>query len=348
MPRAAPATGNDLIVATGPPANRRPPSVLARWLPWLLGAGMVVAVIVVALRSSEAGQFVRLTERAEPWWLAVALALQGGTYWAQAEVFRVVARAARCRLPLAPVYKLGLAKIFVDQALPSAGISGTFVLARGLEALGLKRAAVAAAVSIDLASYYAAYIVSLAGALVYAAIHREASEFVVLVSIVFGIFAIAIGLAVVALSGRGARRLPFGLSRLRSVRVTLEFLQDAEPRYVRSPRLLLLTSALQLVIVVLDAATVWVLIRSLGERSAALGVFASFVISSLFRTIGILPGGLGTFEASSVLTLKLVGVAVPVALSATLLFRGLSFWLPLVPGLWYSRHAVVPGAAPGR
>ena len=27
-----------------------------------------------------------------------------------------------------------------------------------------------------------------------------------------------------------------------------------------------------------------------------------------------------------------------VALSATLLFRGMSFWLPLLPGLWFSRR----------
>jgi hypothetical protein len=45
----------------------------------------------------------------------------------------------------------------------------------------------------------------------------------------------------------------------------------------------------------------------------------------------------------------MVGVALPVALSATLLFRGLSFWLPMVPGYWFSRRAVAPrrAARPG-
>lgn len=36
--------------------------------------------------------------------------------------------------------------------------------------------------------------------------------------------------------------------------------------------------------------------------------------------------------------LRLVGVPVAVALSATLLFRGLSFWLPMLPGLVLSRR----------
>jgi len=69
------------------------------------------------------------------------------------------------------------------------------------------------------------------------------------------------------------------------------------------------------------------------------------MISTMFRLVGVLPGGLGTFEASSVLTLKMIGVDVPVALSATLLYRGLSFWLPLVPGLWFSRR-YAPRPAP--
>lgn len=37
----------------------------------------------------------------------------------------------------------------------------------------------------------------------------------------------------------------------------------------------------------------------------------------------------------------MVGVEIPVALAATPLFRGLSFWLPMLPGLWFSRRAMV-------
>jgi Mg2+-importing ATPase len=93
-------------------------------------------------------------------------------------------------------------------------------------------------------------------------------------------------------------------------------------------------------IILMDAATIWILILALGQRASASGVFASFMIASLFRTMGIVPGGLGTFEVTSVLTLRMVGVDLAVALSATLLFRGLSFWLPMLPGYWFSRRAV--------
>lgn len=84
----------------------------------------------------------------------------------------------------------------------------------------------------------------------------------------------------------------------------------------------------------------WALIAALGATAAPSGVFASFMISTLFRIVSFVPGGLGAFEAPSVLTLKAIGIGLPIALSATLLFRGLSFWLPMLPGLWFARRAV--------
>jgi len=37
----------------------------------------------------------------------------------------------------------------------------------------------------------------------------------------------------------------------------------------------------------------------------------------------------------------MVGIDVAVALSATLLFRGLSFWLPMLPGYWCSHRLLI-------
>jgi Mg2+-importing ATPase len=62
------------------------------------------------------------------------------------------------------------------------------------------------------------------------------------------------------------------------------------------------------------------------------------MLASVLRSIGIVPGGLGAFEAALVVTLHWAGVDVAVALSATLLFRGLTFWLPMLPGLWLARR----------
>ena len=99
-------------------------------------------------------------------------------------------------------------------------------------------------------------------------------------------------------------------------------------------------------IFLLDTMTMWFLILALGTVASPTAVFASFMTSSLLRTVGFLPGGLGTFEATSVFTLKVSGVPIAVALGATLIFRTLSFWLPMIPGLIYS-HALTRGVKSG-
>ena len=50
--------------------------------------------------------------------------------------------------------------------------------------------------------------------------------------------------------------------------------------------------------------------------------------------------GLGTFEAGTTGMLTLLGMPVEAALSATILLRGLTFWLPMLPGVWITRREV--------
>jgi Mg2+-importing ATPase len=122
------------------------------------------------------------------------------------------------------------------------------------------------------------------------------------------------------------------------VKALLEAIAQAEPQLAHHPRLLIRATGFQLVIVLLDAATLWVLVRSLGTTTLFAGVFAAFVISSVVRTLSVVPGGLGAFETAAVVSLRLAGVPTLTALSATLLFRGFSFWLPMLPGLFLSRR----------
>ena len=56
--------------------------------------------------------------------------------------------------------------------------------------------------------------------------------------------------------------------------------------------------------------------------------------ASVAATVAPMPMGLGTFEAGMMATLNVFGMSIEGALTATLLFRGLSLWLPLIPGFY--------------
>jgi len=123
------------------------------------------------------------------------------------------------------------------------------------------------------------------------------------------------------------------------VRNALPFLAAADTTIARRPRLHVLATLWQLATIVNDALTMWVLLLALGVHAPLPLVFASFMVSTLLRTVSIVPAGIGPFEAASVATLTLANVPITAALAATLAFRALSFWLPLGPGLWLARAA---------
>lgn len=103
---------------------------------------------------------------------------------------------------------------------------------------------------------------------------------------------------------------------------------------MRSLPLLAAAFALRLGNFAADGLTVWACLRAVGQATPAPEAIAALVVGSIARVLGIVPGGLGTFEGAAVGGLALFGVAVEPGLTAVLLFRGLSFWLPMLPGLW--------------
>jgi Mg2+-importing ATPase len=132
--------------------------------------------------------------------------------------------------------------------------------------------------------------------------------------------------------------LPGWLERLPLIRPALRALGEATPTIAHDAWLITQCTGLQLAIFTLDAGTLWIMLWALGLAVNPAPVFASFMLSTLARTLGVIPGGLGVFEAVSVATLELIGVPVAAGLAATLLFRFFTFWLPMAPGLILARR----------
>ena len=84
------------------------------------------------------------------------------------------------------------------------------------------------------------------------------------------------------------------------------------------------TVMLEFAVFALDALTLWLVFRALGDTPAIWIAFVSFLMASMAATLGPIPLGLGTFEAARVGMLSLLGVAIETALAATLLPRGLT------------------------
>ena len=308
----------------------------ARWISWLVGLAILAAVAVFVVHRSEGQELAQLVARTRPAWLILGFLLQVGTYVADARLWqRIIARAGISR-PLWSYMGLGLAKLFMDQVVPSGGVSGTLLVVRALDRRGIPRGTSMAAVVVALVSYYAAYVAALAVALGIVWAHGKLTLFIALPAAIFAPVAAAIPAALVLMS-RG-RKLPQWIRRLPIVGSGFRALAEATPGIAHDGWLIARCMGLQAAIFLLDAGTLWIMLRALGLSVPPALVFASFVLSTLARTLGPVPGGLGIFEAASVATLKLAGVPIAAALAATLLFRGFSYWLPMAPGIVLARR----------
>jgi len=305
------------------------------WLAWVVGLAACAALVLVVTHRTEERELLRLADEIEPAWLILALLLQAGTYLTQGLVWRLAARATGHAPSFAKACELSLATLFVDQALPSAGISGMTLASGALARTGMPAPAVAAAILVNMSMYYLAYGFCMALALGMAMPSGYLPGWVTLPMSVFVLVRLGMAWFVIATPGG---RLWGALRRSRNLARLLDFFANADRALFRNRALLGRTFALHGATFLLDAATLWVAVLALGGSAPVGGLFACFMVSTFFRTIGIMPGGLGTFEAASVVSLKSIGLPLPVALSATLLFRGLSFWLPMLPGMMASRH----------
>jgi uncharacterized protein (TIRG00374 family) len=318
---------------TGPKTSR-----LRRVLSWLPGVVLLAGLVAVASHFTEGRKFARLLEQARPAWILAAALLQAATYVCAAAVWQRVLRKGRARCTVRSLIPIAVARLFVDQVIPTAGFGGRLLVTRALTRRGVHTRLAVAAILVDLLTLYTAFAVCVIASLIIVAVLRDLNRLVLSLAGLFPLFALSIPAAVLWLSRGKEREPPRWIRRIPRAGDLLREVSRAPRRLVRNRGLLLQDGLLQLLIFILDALTLYAMLRAVGYVAHPAAVFASFVFAQVAATVLLIPGGLGTFEASSVAMLALFRVPVEVALTATLLLRGFTYWLPMAPGFWLSRR----------
>lgn len=305
---------------------------------WVLGATAIAAVVLVAVRRGEAQEFLRLARSIRPMWLAAAAVLQAGTYACDAQIWRGILLRCGHAQPFRRLFPLSIARLFVTQAVPSGGLSGDIVVMRILGRYGVPTDALMTALVGNLFGFYAAFAAcALLSAAVYLA-HGLLRGPILAIAVPFAVIATAIPAAIALLVRAGpsaARRL-----RIRPLRRLLDALGRTRRDVLLDPRVLGASTALQAATFALDACTLLVMLAAFGHPASPVHVLAAFTLASAAELVGPVPGGLGAFEAGCVVGLTAFGTPIETALFATLLLRGFTFWLPMLPGALIARRAV--------
>jgi glycosyltransferase 2 family protein len=325
LPDAAPWTGNwsHLIAA------------------WLFGAVVLAGLIVFIMHFGAIEVFVATVRHANPVWLAAAASCQLATYICAASVWFRVLKRAGSPLPFLSLLRLALVELFANQAIPTGGLSGSLMVVRGLTRRGVAPAIAITALLIAALSYYAAYflVVLLAFVLLWNSGNLNTAWEALLIA--FATVVATLGIALLFLSQSRDDLIPAAILRWRPFAQLDRMLNQVRVDMLRNPQLIIEVIALQSGTFLLDAATLWCTGRAVGLNVDVGSSFMSFILASVVATLSPIPLGLGSFEGTCTGLLHLMGGGLEASLAATLILRGFTLWLPMLPGLVMIRREVM-------
>jgi uncharacterized protein (TIRG00374 family) len=307
---------------------------------WLVGLLFLLGLILLATHLGELEHFAQLVQEAEPAWLMIALLLQVATYVSVAAVWYLALRSMGLRHSLWSLIPLGIAKLFSDQAMPSGGMSGMAFFIAALNRRGVPNHLCMATLLLSLVAYYGAYLLAALATVLLLYFYHELNTWIVFVVIAFSLVAVGIPAGALWLKSLGEKELPRLMLRIPGLSSLMKAIANAPRELLRRPILILTSTVLHSSVFVSDAATLWVMLKVVSVQVSFWAVFPSFVLASMVATVGPIPLGLGTFEVTCVSMLGVMGVPIEAALTATLLLRGFTLWLPMLPGMWLAGRAL--------
>ncbi len=308
---------------------------------WSILAGLLVLTVFigfVVLHFGDLGKFVQLARQAQPGWLLLALLLQLATYWCAGMIWGQVARQEKARrIPAGTLARLAVEKLSMDQLFPAAGLSGSLIVMRAMRRQGLPAAAAMEAIVIDGLTYYLSFALVAILALGVLAFYHDVTPLILELFAFFTLIAAGVPALIWWAIRHRTWHPPGWLTRFKPLRQGLSDLREVGPDRLSNGRLLLVATTLHLAIFLLDSGTLWAMLQVTGTPGSFLTAFAAVVVASMAAAVSFMPGGLGGFEVGCTTTLTLLNVPLEAALTATLLLRGLTLWLPLLPGVLLAR-----------
>ena len=309
-------------------------------LGWLVAIGLLLVLFYYTFSISDLTEFLVLAKSAKPIWILAMAGTELGTYFCTAGMYHVMLKGLGHQVPFRKLLPLSMEKLAVDQFIPTAGVGGSAIIVHGLKRVGATRQAAIGMVVTGLAAWY--FAGDLAGIFGLWTVRNSPIAFNSGLT-VFGLY-LAISLFIMYVTLHGVRTKAFAsIKRLLPGKTLDTFFAEMSQTH----NLGLVTKLgfskvvlFQLGIILFDAATLWFACYALGTPIPYYFALAGYALANMAATISVLPGGIGVFEGGSVAVLSFLGMTPAAALAATLLYRGFSVWLPMLPGAFLARREI--------
>lgn len=307
------------------------------------GIILLIGIIVFFFSNwAQMRDFWVLIKKADPLYIGIAVLLQILTYVFTGAALEVIARLFKHPLPFSSLVRLAVEQLSVNQFIPSGNLAGDLVIVQTLRRLGLPSHLAVEAFIIDNIAYRISFILSMGISFMILWTTHNLSQAILFLILVCLLLQIALFIVVLGIAHHKKLKIPNWIRRREGVANMLDALVFMSNERIFSVKVMLYTIFFRGTVLVLDGLTLLYIMKSIGLQGSVASTFAAFIIASAAGAVTFLPGGIGGFEAGSIAILLLFEVPLGGAIASTLLLRGLTLWLPLIPGVLLAKKSLTP------
>ncbi|MBP7558702.1 MAG: flippase-like domain-containing protein [Chitinophagaceae bacterium] len=318
-----------------------------RYITWSFILFVMVFGFVVYYFAEIKKEFT-LLEEVKPIWLIVAIIAQLITYIFTAAIYRLLLAPykLRQRPRLAGLTRASVISLFFNQTMPSAGISGNTFFLNFLLRFGINVSDIISLIITELLIFYAAMEVLIL-VLLFSCLFFVQTSGIFTATLIGGLIVYLLFAIAVVLSGRkkviykfieriGKIKILKSLAVRIKNRISPQLLEAQEIKpliFIRKNQLVVFRSfSLQLFLVIADAFTIYALFSGLGISVSPFSILLCYMCTRIISILPFLPGALILYESSMSYFFAATDVPVASAIIVTLLYRLLSYWLPMPVG----------------
>lgn len=290
---------------------------------------------------SGVGTTVHRIERGNGWWIAIGVALELLSFAGYVMLFRAVFVRGQGRIGWPESYEITMAGLVATRLFAAAGAGGIALTAWGLRRSGMESRLVACRMVAFTVLLYVVY----AGSLLIDGIGLGTGLFpgggsfaITFVPAIVAALLLGVAGAVAALPGDVERRLQrqaTGSGRLAQwlaravtvpalaasgVRTAIDLIRRREPGLLGA-----------IAWWGFDISVLWAMFHAFGSVPPFTVIWMAYFVGTLGNLLP-LPGGIGGVEGGMIGAFAAFGVDFDLSVLAVLSYRGISFWLPTVPG----------------
>jgi len=353
------AAAHDERVAQSAPGRRAGPLDISDPMPRvqltrrrvIAGALFVLSAVgffyFVLPQISGVGSTVHRIEGADGWWIAAGVVLEALSFAAYVVLFQAVFVREEnggppTRIGWRESYQITMAGVVATRLLATAGAGGVALTAWALRRSGMEARLVACRMVAFMVLLYVIY----AGSLVLAGLGLGTGLFpgggsfaITIVPATVGALLLAFGGAVALLPqdverrlnqwAKGSGRVAHWMARAvtapalaaSGVRTAIALVRTRDPRLLGAPAWW-----------GFEICVLWACFHAFGQTPPLTVIWMAYFVGMLGNLLPV-PGGFGGVEGGMIGAFVAFGVDFHLAVLAVLSYRGISFWLPTIPGL---------------